>query len=225
MKKFQTTNHKSQTSTKFQAQNSKPRFGSCNFGSKVNVFTFDGRSPGICRGGKFWNLFGIWDLGFGIFRAPRGFGLIEVIVGVALITLFLFGVAEVGKLGSRLIDSSGDRLQTAFLLEEGIDALRGIRDTGWSSGIAPLVVDTDYWLVFDGVRWTHSTSSRPFIDGRFDRRFKLSQAQRNASDDIVSSGGTVDPDIRKIAVSVSWQERGATTTMSVSTYITNLFSN
>ncbi|MBI2639427.1 MAG: hypothetical protein HYW90_00845 [Candidatus Sungbacteria bacterium] len=166
--------------------------------------------------------------GFRISRAAgaaRGFGLIEVVVGAALVTLFLFGIAEVGKLGSRLVDDAGERLQAAFIIEEGIDAVRGIRDSGWSNGILPLVADTDYWLFFEGTRWTHSTSSRPFIDGKFDRRLQLSQVQRDASDDIVLNGGTNDPNTRKVAVSVSWQERGATTTMSVSTYITNLFNN
>ncbi len=86
MKKSQITSTKLQISTKSQAPNSK-LFGILNFehwnlfGSKVNVFTFDGRSPGICREGKCWNL------RFGICRAERGFTLIELVVYIGILAV------------------------------------------------------------------------------------------------------------------------------------------
>lgn len=154
-----------------------------------------------------------------------GFGLIEIVVGVALISMFLFGIAEVGKLGSRLVDGAGTRLQAVFLVAEGIDAVRGIRDAGWNTGISPLSDDADYRLVFDGTRWTLSVAPEPLINGLFSRSVRFFQVERGGNDDIVTSGGTVDPDTRKVTVSVSWSERGATSTTSVSTYTTNLFNN
>ena len=158
-------------------------------------------------------------------RKPAGFGMIEVVVGTALITMFLFGIAEVGKIASRVIDSASLRLQAAFILEEGVEAVKGRRDSGWAANIALLTLDSDYWLNFSGGTWTLTLTPQPFVDQRFDRRVRISAGRRNASDDLVDTGGTIDSDTKKITVSVAWFERGATTTATISTYITNLFSN
>lgn len=154
-----------------------------------------------------------------------GFGLIEVVVGVSIIAVFLFVVAEVGRFSFRLVDSSGARLQAAFLLEEGIETVRGLRDAGWDVNIEPLLLDTDYWLRFSSEVWLTTSSPQDLIDSRFDRRVKVFAVGRNSNDDIVDSGGTTDLDTKKVTVSVSWSDRGATTTSTVSTYITNLFNN
>lgn len=157
--------------------------------------------------------------------SQRGFGMIEAVVGTALITMFLFAIAEVGRLGSRVIDNAGFRLQAAFLIEEGVDVVRGARDAGWAANIAPLALDTDYWLNFSGGVWALTATPRPFIDGRFDRRVRVSAVLRDASDDIVPTGGTTDINSKRITVSVAWLERGTTATSAVSTYIMNLFNN
>ena len=91
--------------------------------------------------------------------------------------------------------------------------------------IAPLALDTDYWLNFSGGVWALTATPRPFIDGRFDRRVRVSAVLRDASDDIVPTGGTTDINSKRITVSVAWLERGTTATSAVSTYIMNLFNN
>lgn len=151
--------------------------------------------------------------------------MIEAVVGTALITMFLFGIAEVGKIASRVIDSASLRLQATFILEEGVEAVKGRRDSGWAANIASLTLDNDYWLNFSGGTWTLTSASQPFIDQRFDRSVRISAVRRNSSDDIADTGGTIDPDTKKITVSVAWSERGVTTTATLSTYITNLFGN
>lgn len=154
-----------------------------------------------------------------------GFGLVEAVVGVAVLGAFLAGIIAVAQFSLRLVASAGAELQAVSLLEEGVDAVRGLRDASWTSGIAPLALNADYWLRFSSVAWTLTSSPQPFIDGRFDRRIQVAQVLRDANDDIVSSGGSIDPNTKKITVSVSWFERGATTTQALSTYITNLFNN
>ena len=155
----------------------------------------------------------------------HGFGLIEAVIGIALITLFLFGIAESGKLASRLIGSSSLARQAAFLSEEGIEAVKGLRDADWDTKITSLTPDTDHWLVFSGGVWALTSTAQPFADKRFDRRVRISAVGRDAGDDIVASGGTIDTGTKKITVSVAWSDRGATTTATLSTYITNLFNN
>ncbi|MFY9461907.1 MAG: hypothetical protein WAP51_01760, partial [Candidatus Sungiibacteriota bacterium] len=115
--------------------------------------------------------------------------------------------------------------QAAFLSEEGIEAVKGLRDADWDTKIASLTPDTDHWLVFSGDAWALTSTAQPFADKRFDRRVRISAVGRDSSDDIVGSGGAIDSGTKKITVSVAWFDRGATTTATLSTYITNLFNN
>ncbi|MEK7066025.1 MAG: hypothetical protein AAB965_00445, partial [Patescibacteria group bacterium] len=82
-----------------------------------------------------------------------------------------------------------------------------------------------YSLAFVNSMWTSTTTGYGrYIDGDFDRTFVLSNVYRNSSDSIASSG-TLDSGTKKLVVSVSYRTLLGTTTKTMSTYITNLFSN
>ncbi len=143
---------------------------------------------------------------------PRhGFGLIETVVGAAILTAVLLGLAQVGQLTSRLVSASNLRLRAAFLAEEGIEAVRILRDSGWSANIGPKTPCTDYYLSSSGGSWQISTNPAPLVDGIFDRRVRFEAVSRDAADDITGTGcaeaGT-DPGSRKVTVSVLWPGRG-----------------
>jgi hypothetical protein len=111
-----------------------------------------------------------------------------------------------------------------MLLDEGAEALRLMRDDGWTTNIASLTVDTPYRLAWNNA-WT-ATTSTALIDNYFDRTFTLSSVSRDASSyDIVSSGGTADTNTKKATVSVSWNDGSGTTTKSVELYLYNRFAN
>lgn len=148
----------------------------------------------------------------------------EVIIATSLILVFLVSLVAAYNLYLRLSLGNVRKVQATFLAEEGIEAVKLIRDSSWNGNIVPLSVDTSYYLAFSGSSWT-ATTSRQLIDNIFDRTFVLSSVFRDSASDIVESGGSLDPGSRKIVVSVSWFEHGATSTKTVSTYITNLFNN
>lgn len=153
----------------------------------------------------------------------KGFGLSEIVIGLAVITLFLFGVLAVARLSSRLSEENGNNIKAAFLLEEGMEALKILRDAGWQQNIASLAVLGDYYFSFNNGQW-QATSSNVFIDGLFERKLRLENIYRDAQDRIADSGA-LDPNTKKASLSVSWRSRGATTTKTISTYLTNLFNN
>lgn len=155
----------------------------------------------------------------------RGFGLIEVIIGVAIMSAVLLSLSQIGQFVFRVVDESNYKLRGAFLAEEGIEAVRAIRDSGWSANIAPLALGTDYYLRFSGGDWVLDAVPQPKVDGTFDRRIIFRAVNRDASDNIVSAGGVLDPDTKKVTVNITWNNRGRESTAAVSTYITNLFKN
>ena len=158
-------------------------------------------------------------------HAAGGFGLVETIVGAAIISLVLFALAEIGQFTFRVVDESNLRLRSAFLIEEGAEAVRTHRDTSWAGNIAPLALDTDYYLAFSGSVWQLSLTPGALADGIFDRRVVFSAVYRDSFDVITATGGTLDPNTKKVTVRVMWSNRGRQATSAISTYFTNLFSN
>lgn len=156
----------------------------------------------------------------------RGIALIEIIVGVAIIASSFLLLGNIAQLTVRLADVGTDRLQAVFLLSEGMEAVRTMRDRGWTANIAPLGTSTAYYLLFDVVagEWRATTTAQ-IVEGWFTRRFALSEARRGADDDIVPSGGTPDENTRRVDMTVAWSNRGRAYEESVSTYITDIFNN
>jgi len=152
-----------------------------------------------------------------------GIGLIEAVAGVSIVSVFIFSLMLASQLSQKIVGESVRNTQASFLLEEGVDAVKIIRDTSWSSGIGNLAAGTNYFFSYNGTTWI-STVSNIYIDGIFERKFVLNNVYRDANDDIAASG-TLDSGTKKATVSVSWRGRTGTTTKSASFYLTDLFSN
>lgn len=159
-----------------------------------------------------------------IARKQHGISALEVVVGVAILTIALVGL--IGGLRFFLATGlAGARsVKAHFLLEEGFEAVRSIRDDSYETYIAPLSTNTVYFLTFSGGTWSLTTTPS-YIDHFFYRTVTFDAVRRNGNDDIVLSGGSVDPDTMAATVSVAWNIGGATTTKSATGYFTNLFDN
>lgn len=154
----------------------------------------------------------------------QGFGLLEIVVGVSIISLTLFGIMSTVGVSFKLMEDSTMNIQASYLLEEGVEALRILRDSSWSGNIDSLSVDTSYYLIFESNNWL-ATSTVVYIDNVFKRTFVLKDVNRDANDDIVEFGGALDSDTKKIIVSVEWQTRNGTSTREIGSYLTNMFNN
>lgn len=137
----------------------------------------------------------------------RGFGLLEIIIAVAIVSGSLFALAEVSALAVRLTQTALAEHQALFLAEEGVENARLARDTGWSDLLSSAGTET--------------------IDA-FTRATVLEDVyRRDADDDIAPAGSsdpkTLDPNTKKIMVTVSWEGRKGTINTILSAYLTNLF--
>ena len=153
-----------------------------------------------------------------------GLTLVEVMIATSIILVFLLALFGTHNMYLKTAFSGAKTVKAAYLAEEGIEVIRFLRDSSWETNILALSTAIDYSLVFESGLW-RSTTTDVFIDDIFERKIVLSEVYRNSSAEIVSSGGTLDPDTRMITVIVSWGNGTATTTKSISTYITNLFDN
>lgn len=150
----------------------------------------------------------------------KGFALIEIMVATSIILVALVALLSAVERSSELARQSLERDQAAFLLEEGAESVKLIRDNNWTN-ISGLVLDTPYYLSFSGTSWSLETT--PNKVDIFTRTVTVSAVSRDGSDDIASSG-IVDTGTKKITVSVSWPSERGTLTESLSFYIANIFS-
>ncbi len=158
------------------------------------------------------------------YRPRAGFVLVEALVASAILAVVLAAGIGAFLLAVRTSLSNSTEVQSAFLAEEGLEAIRIIRDNGWSANIAPLTASSTYYIMWSGTTWA-ATTANTFIDDTFERTVVLYNVYRDANQDITTSGGTLDADTKKVTVNVSWRSPSGTTTTSLSAYIANVFSN
>lgn len=158
----------------------------------------------------------------------RGITFVEILIAAAVI-LAMAGTA-IGTFIAFMDEyrNTTDTIAAAYLLEEGVEAVKTLRDRSWSGHVAPLSTGTGtssrHYLSFSTSTAEWSTAGSPeWIDG-MKRWFTLEEVDRDSDDDIVDSG-TVDPGTRKLTVGVAWSDEGGTTTKEVTTYITDLRDN
>ena len=147
----------------------------------------------------------------------------EALVASAILASVLAFAIGAYLISAQAGAENGPSLQAAYLADEGIEALRVMRDTSYSANIAPLAAGTTYYLAWNGTTWT-STTTDSFVDGTFERSFVLSNVYRNPNEDI-STTGTLDPNTKEVTVTIAWQQQGATTTRTLAAYITNFLQN
>jgi len=157
-------------------------------------------------------------------KANLGFSLAEAIIASAIALFVILGITAFFSTIFSMSVANSARIQGAFLAEEGLEVVRLLRDSGWDENIEIQTLNTPFYIDFDGSSW-QATTTNIYIDGFFEREVILSEANRDSNFDIVDSGGSADPNSRKVTVSVSWSLGNSTTTKTISTYLTDIFTN
>jgi len=153
----------------------------------------------------------------------NGFGIIEIIISVVVMATVIYGVLGAFNYYIKSSNLNVDKIRATYLLEEGIEAIRFLRDENWDGNIASLPVYTPYFLELDGTVWKPTMT--PEVIDIFSRSFKLGDVyRRDSDDDIIASTSaeakTLDPDTKQVFVNVSWGDEE----LEATTYLTNILS-
>ena len=154
----------------------------------------------------------------------EGFGLVEIIIAIAIASMVFFGIYELIAAATRLISDNAKKTEAVLVAEEGLEAVLSIRNNGWSAGIAPLAAETAYYPALEGSTWTLSATNPGPVQNVFTRTVTFHVVYRDANDNI-SPTGTVDPNTRRVTVRVTWNQRGQTRSVELETYLTNFLDN
>jgi type II secretory pathway pseudopilin PulG len=150
----------------------------------------------------------------------RGFFLIEVIVATAIIATVLILLVGAIQDSVEVSKRALERTQAAYLLEEGVEAVKSVRDTAWST-IAGLTSGTTYYLSWTGSAWALTTT--PSTIDVFTRTIVCATVYRDANDDIATSG-TADTGTRSCTVTVAWSAPSGTQSQNLTFYISDISS-
>lgn len=133
---------------------------------------------------------------------PRcgGFSLVELLVAVAVFSVFLVAFADVVVSVNRQAKNSLNKERAVALAEESLEAARNLRDQDFGN-----LVDGSYGLVTTSSRWGFSDT--PDVTGIFTRVITIS---------------TLSAHQKKIAATVSWADQiSEINSVTLSTYVTN----
>ena len=144
-----------------------------------------------------------------------GFSIIEMLIAIAILAMALTSLLGMASFSLGIQGLVRQTTQADNLAQEAMEAVRSIRDNNsWNqitNGSHGLASSDGYWS-FSGTNDT--------IDV-FARIISIADVRRDASDNIVESGGIIDPDTKKITVTVSWSERSRPHEIELITYLTN----
>jgi type II secretory pathway pseudopilin PulG len=158
-----------------------------------------------------------------LFGNEKGFSLIDILVAIAIVSVALvslLGLASFSLATSTLIRQAN---QANNIAQETIEIVRNFRDgTTWDvDGLGKLATSTDYHPEKTGSppKWQLIQGEETI--GIFKRKVVFKDVFRDSDSNIVESGGNFDPNTKKVIVDVSWQEKGRTHLVEITTYLTN----
>ena len=154
----------------------------------------------------------------------RGLSVVEIIVSAAIILTAVTGLAGAWQLYLKVSNLSTEYDIAALLTEEGGEALTVMRDTSWSSNIAPLSLNTPYYLYWNGTTY-QATTTQQINQNSYVRTITFSSIYRDTNDNITSSGGTLDANTRDVMITVYPVGNASTTLAQSEMLIHNVYTN
>ena len=148
----------------------------------------------------------------------RGQSLLEVIVALAFFGLIAATITSMVLGGNAGTAQGGRQTEAIALAQEGIEAVRSIRDRAWNEGKynqSAVSTSSTEWY-FDGEGTTQTI-------GDYTRVINFSAVCRDALDNIANCPATyTDAHTKKVTVTVSWvTTTGVTDSVQKIAYLTN----
>ncbi|MFA6000333.1 MAG: hypothetical protein WC783_05175 [Candidatus Paceibacterota bacterium] len=151
----------------------------------------------------------------------RGFMMIEILIASSIIAVSILAAMAVSQKSIQVARQSLHASQASFLLEEGAEVTKILRDNSWNN-ISILTPNTDYYPTFVSPNW--SLSSTPNSIGIFTRTVRVSNINRDDNTKDIADVGSDDPGTKLITITVSWSEGGSIINKTLSFYLLDIFS-
>jgi len=149
----------------------------------------------------------------------KGLALAEIVIGSAIILSGILAISSAYTIYLKYALANQRNVEANYLLAEGLEVMGFFRDDNYSN----IATDGTYYLSWSGTIWA-TTTTPEYVDGKFSRSITVAPVYRDG-DFRIAESGTADSDSKFITATVSYFQGQATTTRSVSSYLTNLNSD
>jgi hypothetical protein len=138
-------------------------------------------------------------IGYWLLANRLGQTLVEILLAIAIAALVLPALLT-GMVATREGKAQQEqRTYAAGWQREAVEAIRSIRDAGWAgvenNGTYQLSIVNGQWSFVAGTETANG----------YTRSIVVDDVYRDASGNVVTSGGSLDPSSKKITVTVGWQ--------------------
>lgn len=152
------------------------------------------------------------------FSIEKGQSLVEIILVIGLSAVILPALLT-GLVSSRQGKAQqAQRTQAVYLLNETVDAVRSVREKGWTL----FANNGTFYPVISGSNWTLVSGST--VSAGLTQQVIVSDLNRDSNGAIATIGGALDPSTKRVDVSISWGQPYMST-VSASLYITRYLDN
>ncbi len=154
-------------------------------------------------------------------KLNSGTSIMEIVIVIAIIGTTFIGLLGLATYSLNIFSIIKKSSQAEMIAQETVEAVRNFRDrTTWDvDGLGTLTVATDYYPKIDtiGASTTWNLIGGTETIDNFTRKIVFNNVSRDGNDNIIVSGGTNDPNTRKITATVLWENRS----VEIVTYLTN----
>ena len=153
----------------------------------------------------------------------KGFGLIEMIVAIAIAIVVFVPVVLYLNFSLKIAAEDVSRVEALYLAKSSLEQARSIRDEDWAN-INALVEGSAYCFkpdLSDPRGWVSDTGSETV--GRYTVWVVSSAVHRDSTshDIVIPPSGVLDPETLKITASVSYMTRDGERQINLHEYLTN----
>lgn len=154
---------------------------------------------------------------------PEGFALIEILISTAASIVILVAFVTLAIQTKKINRINSEKLKAALYLREMIEVTKDLEISNWDelSNIAclnPLPCHPE----ISGSAW-HFIAGEETLDHVFFRRslsiFPVYRNRLEFPNEIVLTGGIIDPNTKKASTTISWIDEFGPKTMSLETYL------
>jgi prepilin-type N-terminal cleavage/methylation domain-containing protein len=156
----------------------------------------------------------------------KGFSVVEILVASAIIATIVTAVGGGWQIYLKTTRDANHFTMAANMTEEGTEAIQLMRDSSWTANIEPLSLGTTYDLYWDSLSSSYkATTSSQIFQNQYRRTITLSSVERDAWDNIVTSGGTIDTKTRKVTMDIYLVSTTSKLLSESETLIHNTYAN
>lgn len=170
--------------------------------------------------------FGIYHSGFSVIRKSsnfeHAFSVIEILLAAALFLIFASGAVGIVIHGHRMNLLGEQQAVATQFANEGIEAIRSIKNQNFAT-LSNTYCATGSGIARPSSVWTlKATGTSDTFDSLYNRVITICDVERDASGNIVASGGTIDPLTKKVTSTTTWTAgTNRNDSVALTTYITN----